>query len=246
MLQQHLPPLIRRMLPECRQHFNILSVGSGEGDVDMAILNIIKEELQKSDHGRQMNMFNRAVEPNEYMCGLYKGAIEKFSRSLSDDRKTEFEIRQQTFQEYQESQRHPIKFDIVHFIHSIYYVDIEQTLRHCLDKELNDKGHFVSISMAHDLMYQVFMKQRKDFHDKESADDSPEISEKITEVAKKNGWKFQVYTMEYSIDVTEVFDPNSSGGNLLLDFLTLTANFRETADKQQVEETVSDQRPDDY
>ena len=35
-----------------------------------------------------------------------------------------------------------------------------------------------------------------------------------------------------------MFDPRSTEGNLLLDFLTHTVNFRETADKQVVEETL--------
>ena len=36
-----------------------------------------------------------------------------------------------------------------------------------------------------------------------------------------------------------MFDPSSTEGNLLLDFLTYTVNFRETADKQLVEETLA-------
>ena len=64
-------------------------------------------------------------------------------------------------------------------------------------------------------------------------------AEKLIRIASANGWKYEVYTHEYSIDVTEVFDPNSTEGNLLLDFLTYTVNFRETADKQLVEETLA-------
>jgi len=48
-----------------------------------------------------------------------------------------------------------------------------------------------------------------------------------------------VYTQEYLIDVTEVFDPKSTEGNLLLDFMTHSMNFRETADKQLVEEILA-------
>ena len=114
MLQQHMPPLIQRMLPERRQ-LNILSVGSAEGKKDMIILKIIKEELQKSDHGRHMKMFNRAVEPNEYSCGLYKDAIKNLPRLLNHHQ-IDFEILQQTFQEYQKSKKEPFKFDIVHFM----------------------------------------------------------------------------------------------------------------------------------
>ena len=127
-LQQHMPPLIQRMLPE-RQQLNILSTGSAEGEKDMIVLKIIKDELQKSDHGQQMKIFNRAIEPNEYSCGLCKAAIENLLSPL-EDQQIEFEICQQSFQEYQKSEKDAVKFDIVHFLHSIYHVDVEQTLRY--------------------------------------------------------------------------------------------------------------------
>ena len=236
MLQQHMPPLIQRMLPE-RQQFNILSVGSAEGKKDMIILKIIKEELQKSDHGRHMKIFNRAIEPNEYSCGLYKAAIEN-QPHLLHEQQIAFEICQQTFQEYQGSSREPVKFDIIHFIHSIYFVDIEHTLLHCFDKDLGDKGHFVCLVGGQDLIHWVLLKQAKQWHG-EKASESYETAEKLIQIAKENGWRHEVYTQEYTIDVTEVFDPKSTEGNLLLDFLPHSINFRETADKQLVEETLT-------
>ena len=66
---------------------------------------------------------------------------------------------------------------------------------------------------------------------------SYETAEKIIKIA--NGWKHEIYSQEYCIDVTEVFDEKSTEGNLLLDFLTHTVNFREKADKQLVEETLA-------
>jgi len=34
--------------------------------MDMEIMKIIEKELQKSDQGRHLKIFNRAIEPNEY------------------------------------------------------------------------------------------------------------------------------------------------------------------------------------
>ena len=39
--------------------------------------------------------------------------------------------------------------------------------------------------------------------------------------------------------MTDVFDAESTEGNLLLDFLTHKKNFRDTADKQVVKETLA-------
>ena len=236
MLQRHWPPLIQKMLPECRQ-LNILSVGSGEGEMDMTILKIMKEELKKSEHGCHIKIFNRAIEPNEYSCDVYKAATENLPSPL-DDQKTDFEIFQQTFEEYQESQKEPIRFDIVHFMHSIYFVDVEETLLHCFEKELSDNGHLVCLVTGKDLTYSVLSKQKAHWHGKDVASEI-ETAEKLIQIANENDWKHETYTEEYWIDVTEVFDPKSTNGNLLLDFLTHTVNFRETADKQLVEETLA-------
>lgn len=66
-----------------------------------------------------------------------------------------------------------------------------------------------------------------------------DVVEKLIEIGNKNGWKYEVYHHDISYDVTEIFDPQSPEGNLLLDFLTVTANFREKADRQLVEETLA-------
>ena len=131
-----------------------------------------------------------------------------------------------------------MKFDMVHFIHSIYYVDIEQTLIHCFEKELSEKGVFVCIVEELDfttLIMQIeWYSYRKDLESKNNA-----TTKKMIKIAQDNGWKHEIYTQKYLIDFTDVFDEKSAEGNLLLDFFTHTLNFRETADKQQVEETLA-------
>ena len=245
-LRHHIPSLIQTAsLSWCQQRssFNILSVGSGTGEMDIEIMKIIKKEWQKSDQGRHLKIFNRAIEPNEYSCSLYKAAIED-PNDLNDDLTcTEFEICHQTFEGYKESQQRQeagsMKFDMVHFIHSIYYVDIEQTLIHCFEKELGEQGVFICIIGGRNLRYWVSLKQSKRWHGKDSDGDNYETQEKLIKIANERGWKHEIYSQEYSIDVTDVFDEKSTEGNLLLDFLTHTVNFRETADKQLVDETLA-------
>ena len=231
--QTHIPPLIQsRMVPECQQ-LNILSVGSAEGTTDLMILKIIGQEMQKSDHGQHIEVFNRAIEPNGFSCGLYREAIKNLS-SLLGNTQTCFEICQQTFDEYQETKKDEIKFDLIHFVHSIYYVDMEETLIRCIEKELSDKGHFLCVvQTTQSLTYLVFSKQQSPT--REISDES----EKLIQIAKKHSWNYEVYTTEYAIDFTHVFDPKSTEGNLLLDFMTQTVDYRNTADKQLVQETLA-------
>lgn len=235
MIGDHLPSVIQRLLPlqQERSCFNVLSVGSGAGEVDMEILKIVKEELRKSPASQQMKIFNRAIEVNKYSCDLYKAAV----RSLND-KHLDFDIHEKSFEEYkEESTVEKTKFDVIHFIHSIYYVDLEETLKHCIENELNDQGclFFIVGGEDEDLTTRVYEKQRC------LDDESPQAktAEKVFETAKKYAWKYEVFTQKTFIDVSEVFDPESTEGNLLLDFLTNTKNFRHTADKRLVKETLT-------
>ena len=238
-LRERLPSLVPRRLHDSQQ-LNILSVGSGNGEKDLLVLKVIRESLRSNDNGTEVKIFNRGIEPNTYFCDLYNEAIENML-TPSDDQATEFEICEQSFQEYsQHTEKYPVKFDVVHFIHSIYYLDMEEALCHCFEKELGENGVFVCIVSGLDLINLVLAKQPTNgYGQKDGAIENLEKAGQLVEIAKSKGWKHEVYMNEYSIDVTEVFDPKSTEGNLLLDFLTHTINFRETAEKQVVEETLA-------
>ena len=132
-----------------------------------------------------------------------------------------------------------MKFDMVHFIHSTYYVVVEQALIHCFEKELSDQGTVACIVGERDLQYWVTAKQDIQWHGKDKDGEVYETTDKMIKIANDNGWKHEIYTKEYPIHVTEVFDEKSTEGNLLLDFLTHKVNFRERADKQLVEEALA-------
>ena len=226
LLRNRIPPLVQtESLSWCQQRssFNILSVGGGTGEIDMEIMKIIKKELQKSDQARHMKIFNRAVEPNEYSCGLYRAAIENLPSPVNDDL-TEFEICQQTFQEYKERQQRQeagsVKFDMVHFIHSIYYVHSKQALMYCFEKELSEHGVLVCLIGGEDFIYWVTSRKNILWHGRDKNSEKYETAEEIIKIAENNGWKHEVYSQEYSTDLTDVFDEESIEGNLHLDFLT--------------------------
>lgn len=45
-------------------------------NLDINCINkIIRQELEESEHARQMKIFNRTIEPKEYSCRLYKAVI---------------------------------------------------------------------------------------------------------------------------------------------------------------------------
>ena len=240
LIRNHMASVIQR-LPQNQPCFNILSVGSGTGEVDMEILKIMKEELQRAQGRDQIKIYNRAIEPNEYACDLYKSSVKR-----ANDLQIDFDVRCQTFQEYKDQGAEKLeertKFDVIHFIHSIYYVDIEEALSHCIENELHANGSLLFMVEGPDLICWVLDKQRfPDWYGKpgDSVPESFKTVEKLCKIVEEAGWRYDVYNQEYEIDVTEVFDAESTEGNLLLDFLTYSKNFRDTANEQVVKEKLA-------
>ena len=130
-LQDHLPPLIQRLQIHPRPCIKILSVESGTGQKDTDIAKLIKEELQKSEKGRSTRILSRAIEPNEYSCALYKSAIENLKRSADTVRPLPADLWEYITlnQREQKHERRSVKFDIVHFMHSNSFFDIESTFK---------------------------------------------------------------------------------------------------------------------
>ncbi|KXJ09850.1 histamine N-methyltransferase [Exaiptasia diaphana] len=191
----------------------VLSIGSGDGEVDLKVLKVLKEVTKK-------RIFCRVIEPNEYSLNKYKTSIE----SLSPNDDMTFDINKpKTFQKYMtESLADQDQFDVVHFLHSIYYMDFEEALTHCYEKELGESGLIVCVFAADDIMFEA----------KQKLFGICQPNQSISQVVKQQGWKYQEYKDEYMLDVTEVMNDQSETGNLLLDFLTQTTNFRRSADHQ--------------
>ncbi|KAK3733347.1 hypothetical protein QZH41_003612 [Actinostola sp. cb2023] len=241
-LRLHLPPHIRQILQTSQgDQFNVLSVGSGDGAIDLEVLQIVEEELQRDAKYRDMKIFNRAVEPNRHHISLYKKAIENLQNNTS------FDLRTQTLDQYTQelsSKEEPTtKFDLVHFNYSIYHVNIEQALKHCLDKEVPENGKVVVVVEGQDLSTFVYRLQSQQvLPELEKPEKS--LADEVINIVVKNGWKYEMFTQEYEIDVTEVFDEDSIKGNLLLDFLTgsVTKSFRDTAERAHIEKVLSAMR----
>ena len=144
--QRYFPSVIQRRMSlfdfKQRSVFNILSVGSGTGEIDFEIVNIVEKELQNRQQWSKMSIFNRALEPDLCSCNVYKENIAKLCDIFPS---TFFEVRQQTFAAYQESEEKAVSFNIVHLVHSLYYVDLEKTVLHCLENQVNENGCLVCL-----------------------------------------------------------------------------------------------------
>ena len=242
--QRYLPAVVQKIMrtfdSEQRSQFNILSVGSGTGEVDIEIVKIVQRELHKRREWRHISVFNRAIEPDDTSFQRYNEKIAKLVLGVSSSK---YEVRKQKFEEYQESVKEPVSFDLIHFMHSLYYVNLQQTIQYCVENELTENGYLVCLVGDNDsVTYKLRMNLFNQANLKATLpvpNSHVEISEELLDIAEQLGLQYDVYFPELFIDLTEAFNPQSKEGNLLLDFITNTEHFRKNADKQGVEETLA-------
>ena len=175
--------------PQGRSRFNILSVGSGSGEPDLAIVQMVMEVLEKNKEWDGVDIFNRAIEPNGQSLGVFNASLDDFQATLTDGRAVQFDLHEKTFQDYKAdtSKEDSIKFDIIHFVHSIYYVDVEKALTHCLEEELNENGQVVCFVGDKDILYNLCLKQGHVWH----GDKKMPVwmtAQDIIVIADKHGW----------------------------------------------------------
>ena len=247
-LRSHLPAVLRNVANQLNNpnEIKILSVGSGHGKMDIEILKIVHDEMERMKEKSPVHlpdkMFNRAIEPNKASLILYKDVIKNLPKELSKSNIV-FDIGDpKTFQEYMLNPRHPRgEFDIVHLIHSMYFLDVEQALTYCYEKELGEKGIMITaVGLGEGDIFHCMLEKHFELESQVGAENVFRrplgIEKEVLKVAEKKSWKYREYIQEYHIDVTDVFDKDSVPGNLLLDFLLQTVNFRATVDQQIVDE----------
>ncbi|KAI8507187.1 hypothetical protein Bbelb_145670 [Branchiostoma belcheri] len=190
----------------------VLSIGSGSGEVDSAILRKILQ--------RQSSVYNRVVEPSGELLKDFKAMVQR-DASLGA---VKFDWRQQTAEEYF-SDSDGTKFDLVHAIHVLYHVkDHHATLRNMWE-QLAEGGHLFVFVLS-DKRGLGKMHHEKWFfpHGNDRLRTSIRTSGDVTCSLQSLGISFVITEQEQYINVAECFKEDSEAGRLLLDFLTQTSN----------------------
>ena len=158
---------------------------------------------------------------------------------------------QSTFQDYQAKKHEQNQFQFIHFVGSIYYVDPEDAIRHCLEKELSKNG----VLMVACLSDNSFLARYKlKFHDTGLAPFPPGYvhftSNYIREIVQKNNWNHEYFEANWYQDISVLNDPTSRECKMLIDFTTHTLNFEKVRGKELSEKVrkfmieLSQSKPD--
>lgn len=217
----------RRRNGESSMKYSILGVGSADGQTDLVILGIITKYLSSLNQGRP-EVFSRVIEPNVHELEAYKASVINIPLSQRKLADLSFDWVPTTFQDYSNNCHQPNCFNLVHFIHSLYYMDAESALLHCFDKELKRNGVIMCLVQTED---SYFAKMRKKYLGRLNFGLTFYTTEEIASIAKKHLWKHDLRTSRFRVDITKCYDESSEEGSLLLDFLTHQQNFRLFAER---------------
>uniref|UniRef100_A0A8D0GVJ0 Histamine N-methyltransferase n=1 Tax=Sphenodon punctatus TaxID=8508 RepID=A0A8D0GVJ0_SPHPU len=219
-IEKKLPGLISS-IGKGKSAINILSVGGGAGEIDLQIVSKVRAKYPR------VAINNDVIEPSTEQILGYKERVAKASNlenikfTWHKETSSEFESRMNTEKEFK-------RWDFIHMIQMLYYVkDISATIKyfHSL-LEANAKLLIILVSETSgwDRLWKKY-GPRLPINDLclyvSSAD--------INEILDKAGLKYQAYDLPSKMDITDCFIEGSKDGEFLLDFLTETCDFTNTA-----------------
>ncbi|XP_032921255.1 histamine N-methyltransferase-like isoform X2 [Catharus ustulatus] len=212
---------------------NVLSVGSGAGEMDLQILSKIRARYP----GVTIN--NDAIEPSASQISKYKEHVAQASNLEN----IKFTWHKETADEYESrmnAEKKTKKWDFIHMIQMLYYVkDIPGTLRY-FHSLLESQGKLLIILVSGKSGWETLWRKYSSSFPLEgfctfiSSGDFPKMLDSA-------GMKYQLYELPSHLDITSCFVEGDKNGELLLDFLTETSDFSRTAPpelKRQVMEEL--------
>ncbi|XP_053326812.1 histamine N-methyltransferase isoform X2 [Spea bombifrons] len=212
--------------------FDILGVGSGSGEIDLQMIS----KIQARYPGVLIN--NHIVEPSAEQILSYKERVAK-TTGLSDITFNWYKKTSHEFEEQIHGEKQNKKFDFIHMIQMLYYVkDVPATLkffRSCLAPH----GKLLIILVSGTSGWSTLWKKygsRLPLNDLclyITAGD-------IQDILSSMGAKYKSYDLQSDMDITECFVEGDLNGELLLDFLTETCEFKKNAPPDLKDQILQD------
>ncbi|XP_048342576.1 histamine N-methyltransferase-like isoform X1 [Sphaerodactylus townsendi] len=236
-IEKKLPGIISS-IGNGRSTINILSVGGGAGEIDLQIL----KKVQAKYPG--VIIYNDVIEPSVEQIINYKERVAKTSNLEN----IKFSWHKETSLEYESRMKASgdvKKWDFIHMIQMLYYVkDISATVRffHAL---LESGAKLLIILVSGTSGWARLWKKygpRLPLNDLCLYVSSTDIEE----VLDAAGLKYQSYDLPSNMDITDCFTEGNKKGELMLDFLTETCNFSQTAPHDLKKEFVEDLKNLEY
>ncbi|XP_060944798.1 histamine N-methyltransferase A-like isoform X2 [Limanda limanda] len=203
---------------------DVLGVGSGGGEVDVQMLSLLQSTFPT------VPITADIVEGSAELTENFKALVAK-TTSLQ---KVQFAWHIMHSGDYEKKVKvkgDVKKFDFIHMIQMIYYVDnVDDTIKFCHSLLKNNGTLMIIVEEAHsgwDTLWKTFEKEL-------CVDTIPESrsSAEVISSLKSQGLKYEEHIIQNTFDITECYDPNSTTGARLLSFMTQTKNVHQSLSQE--------------
>lgn len=183
--------------PPVDRPLRVLGVGCGGGDVDVAVARSLAAEVDE--------LVYVGVDPNPSQCA----AIERFFAE-SDIPGVRLEVEVETFEDLVTSG----SFDVVHFVHSLYYMPDPAVALARARRMLAPGGELVVVQAPCEELNELSVR----FYDK--CYERPTLfADEIAELLGRWKWSFERTRLDARVDVTALVDGEPEVGAALRDFI---------------------------
>ncbi|XP_022542389.2 histamine N-methyltransferase [Astyanax mexicanus] len=210
-----LRPQITKMA-EGKTGFGVLGVGSGGGEMDVYLISILQSVLQS------VPISVEVVEPSTDLTQNFKDLVSKTS-SLRD---VSFNWNTVTCADYetQIKTKQDVKFDLIHMIQMLYYVDDPKATLKFFHSLLKENGKLLIIHEAASSGWEILWKTfKKDLCTNTLSDylSAGDIRVQLDAL----GLRYEELVVKNTLDITDCFTEGNKDGQMLLDFMTDREDF---------------------
>lgn len=218
-LQNVLPAEFQR-IGAGKSSLDVLGVGSGGGEVDVQILSLLQSAYPSVPITADIVEGSTELTDNFKALAGKTTALQKF----------EFSWHIMSIEDYEKQVKAKgdiKKFDFIHMIQMIYYVqNLAESIKFHHGLLKNNGRLMIIVEAANsgwDILWKTYKKELGVGHITEYRS-----SGEIIACLKDQGLKFDEHLAPNSFDITECFDQSSENGERLLSFMTGTEHFSES------------------
>ena len=216
-----------------RPCFRILAVGTGEGDVDMLLLAHMVSELQTK--GVTCEIQYNVIERNASFIARFQDRVKE---SAFDNVK--FAWHHGTYEEVVASNSSLGTFNLIHFFHSLYYMEEKKVLEECMEKYLESDGCILCVVQTEVGIYTKNCRKYKGKLDNCLEGFNVLSDENLKILAAKNGWNCKVEVGKRILDLTSILGGtlDTPEGSKLFDFFFHAVNLVKQLKEDQLKEIL--------
>ncbi|XP_042351168.1 histamine N-methyltransferase-like [Plectropomus leopardus] len=200
-----------------KSSLDVLGVGSGGGEVDVQILTLLQSTVPN------VPITADIVEGSSQLTDNFRALVAK----TTNLQKIPFAwhiMHSENYERQVKAKGDMKRFDFIHMIQMIYYVDnLADTIRFYHSLLKNNGRLMIIVEAANggwDTLWKTYKKELcvQDITEYRS-------SGEVIASLKSQGLKYEEHTITNTYDISECFKPGSPTGDCMLNFMTATDNF---------------------